>query len=226
MSNAKKTLIITESHRAISQPIKDTLGLRCLSCTFLPRFTQSVLLEVSKTDHYFIQISNANAVHIDGISRWETEKLLTKRYFGNIVPMILDMDEGGDILLAQDNDGGGNLMASLLYYKLIANGVEKKRIKRIIGIEAVRRNGIKAVDIYTGSFIPFELLMRIMERHRMEHRDIAIFMSIDRRLGKGYRNIVSLNESINNSYYEDVVPRASEGVALATYLTKWALDEK
>lgn len=219
-------LIIAESHRAISDPIKKALGLRCLSATFLPAFSQSTKMEVARTEHFFIKTSNPKALQLDGISKYEIEKLFTKKYFNNIIPMILDIDNGKDIILAQDNDAGGNFMASLLYYKLISNGIEKKRIKRLLGIERVSRDGRYAIDLYFGLFMPFELVIRILERYRIEQKSIGAFRSIDRRIGKGFRNIVALNEALEKSYYEDTIMRNSEGVSLATYFTKQALDEK
>lgn len=219
-------IIITESHRAISTSIKDALGLKCLSATFLPAFSQSTKMEVTHIDHFFIKVSNPKALQFDGISRYETEKLFNKKYFCNIVPMILDLDNGEDILLAQDNDTGGNFMASLLYYKLIANGIEKKRIKRLVGVEKVVRDGKYAIDLYFGLFMPFELVLRILERYRIEQKSIGAFRSIDRRVGKGFRNIVALNEALEKSFYEDIIERNSEGVSLATYLTKHGLNEK
>lgn len=219
-------LIITESHRAISDPIKKTLGLRCLSATFLPAFSQSTKMEVTQTEHYFIKTSNPKALQLDGASKYETEKLFTKKYFNNIIAMILDLDNGKDIILAQDNDAGGNFMASLLYYKLISNGIEKKRIKRLLGIERVSRDGKYAIDLYFGLFMPFELTIRVLERYRIEQKTISTFRSIDRRIGKGFRNIVALNETLEKSFYEDTIRRNSEEVSFATYLTKQALEEK
>ena len=222
----KKHIVITESHRILSDTMKEAMGARCISFTFLPFFTQRCTNGfIPSMDDVFIGVSNPSVLRADGISKYELEKDFTRVYQKNVIALILDLScEDGDFILAHDNDAGGNMMASLLYYKLIHNGVSPTRIKRIIGMELTVRGGMKCLDTYAGSFYPQTLLMSVLSRYQKEQEDIRKYAKIDKRLRRGYRNIVALHQSFNKIGATEEIIKKSNGTALATYLTNGVLD--
>ena len=221
-----QNLIITESHRMLGEEEKKIMQARCVSFTFLPRLKQVYDAEVKEVEDIFIQLSNIKALKVDNTSKYDLEKKFVREYQRNIIPLLLDLYEGGEIFLAQDNDAGGNMMASLLRYKLIDSGIPKEKIKRIIGVEITRRNGKRSLDIYGGKFYPKKLFLRIIDRYRGESEDIHKCGKIDTRLRKGHRNIVALKETLNHCYFAEDIKRESEGIGLATYLVSGVLNER
>ena len=203
----------------LDEEMKTAMQARCVSFTFLPRFKNVIYSHsLDVLDNVFIGVSNPKVMRADNTSRYDLEERFKREYQGRIVPLLLDLYEGGDIFLAQDNDAGGNMMASLLRYKLREAGIPTIRIKRLIGAEKTRRDGNRRLDMYMGQFYPDKLLARVLDRYRREYEDIRKYGIIDKRLRKGYRNIVSLKEVFSNDIFSEEIKKASNGLALATYL--------
>lgn len=222
----RPNIIVAETHRAFDDEIKQAIRARCLSCTFLPHFATGVNAPVRDMDTVFARISNIDALRYDGISKYEIEQKAKKSYNGDIVSLVKALDMGSAVFLAQDNDAGGNMMASVLYHKLIDAGIEPDRLIRVIGLEKVIRGESRGVDLYVGEFIDRPTLLRLLDRARIERKIIYETRRFNGHLAKGIRNIASLYATITGMMSDTYVERKSEGVALATYLTKWCLDEK
>jgi len=228
-----KNLIITESSRMLNTQAKEALDAQSLSFTFLPAFVQldkSMLLSASNPyplDNVFPFVTNTRFITVDGVSRYFVEKIFNKEYMQRVIPFILHFyNEEGDILLAQDNDQGGNMMASLLYYLLIDNGVPHGKIKRIIGVEEVIRDNYSCLDVYMGSFYSKKLLLSLLERDRIEKQAITEFGKIDKRLKKGFRRIGALKHTLTLYYYNNGINIVSKNIALCTYLAQYAISKK
>jgi len=214
-----KNLIITETHRLLSAEMKKVLDAKNISFTFLPSFSRSLDNKTETTNDHFVLVSNPKAMTLDDISRFDLHRLYEKEHNRNIVSLLCDLTpEGGTVFLAQDNDAGGNFMASMLYYHLQDKGIKKENIKRIVGIQEVYRNEKPYLDVYMGNFISEDVFYAILNRKRMEKRFIFFAKAVHKSLMAGYRKITALYLSVINIGEEIEINKKTDGIALATYL--------
>jgi len=214
-------LIITETHRAVTQKQKQILNAKCLAFTFLPKFKNTNALIETHFD-YSLTISNMKrSLYLDNISSFELIDFL-KKYQYDIIALIKSLITDDDVIfLAQDNDTYGNFMASLLYYKLLEAGVSPSKIKRVVGLQISKRNGFDFLDIYIGTFIDEKLFFSIINKKRLEQNFIFKAKKESMLLYAGYRKNTSLFMLIKtiNNYQQVEMPKKSDGISLATYLT-------
>lgn len=213
-------LFIAESSQGTHRPCMEVIDATLMSFTFKASFSSIANPILDVCQQTFIRVANPKAFKVDGFSN--PEETLDMIYDGEILNMIKALHEKeskGYIYLGQDLDAGGQLMASLLYYHLINIGIEDKYILRV----PLLQTGYDYLNIGFGEFYENSQVLDILETSRLEQT----MMNTGNKTAMGYRNIFALEHIYNRGKEQNPkVKRKSLGVGNATYLTKFALDER
>jgi len=214
----KKNILIAESHLSITDKIRKGMNATSISFTCRPAY-YTVSGRIESLNNIYTRVSMPRALKIDGI---DNPKQKLDDYGDNIISLIhsIHMKKEGFIFLAQDNDTNGNIMASLLYYLLINEGVPEDAIIRVTTLDASKEASLL---FDTGEFFPEKQFIEIINRDRQEQYMMNGAMY---RTRLGYRNIAALAHikaiSSKDGY---MVQRLSTNIAFATYITKYLLGE-
>lgn len=209
-------LFISESSRGVHVPLAEELDFTLISFTFLPSFS-SLSVPIKKvTDVRAIFTGNNKNFYAEvGLGADEYLSLHER----DLISIILDVHKKVNakrIFLAQDDDYQGNLMASVLYYHLIKNGIEKHDILRMPLFDG----GYDYLSIGLTNFLGEETVVEMLERARMER----YYINASPKIPGGVRKMYAMK------YIEDhkgkPVEVAGDKSCTSTYLTKAMLDEK
>lgn len=216
-----KHLFISESDKGIHGEINEGLDASLLSFTFYPRLS-TISRPVVNLDDVNVAVVK-NQIRLNHESAYADYEI---KYFCNILPMVTDIVEkqnGEYVFVGFDLDAMGQLMASVLYYKLIEHGFPKENIIRVPLID----RGYDYIDecdylnIGFGEFYQKKQLFAILEAMRFEE---MMMKNSAFRTGFGYRKMSALEHFVNRNKSEEVI-RKNKYTNLATYVTKKLIKE-
>jgi len=223
-------VFVAESSIGCHIPVLKDMDAKLISFTFRPSFHSLVAEMYSVEEQVSVRIKLQKALRIGGVEN--PLELLSDIYQGDIIELIKDFrlkNKEGIIYLGQDSDTMGHIMASILYYHLIERGVPKEKIVRqpltAYGYKYNQKDGQYEEYVYKadGEFIPYEKLLEILSLDQKEQR----VMHTGNPIRMGFRNLFSLEHIYNRSReYMPEVMRLSGGTSNATYITKWAIEER
>lgn len=213
-------IFIAESSHGRHVPCMDMFNAKLISFTFRPSFNTLFLPIKDITVSSYIRVANPRALKVDGLTN--PSEALDTFYGGDIIAMIVALHQKGEgkrIYLGYDLDSNGEYMSALLYYHLLNAGVDEENIFRV----PLTQTGYDFFSFAFGTFYDYNQLVAIMEADRHEQ----LLMHTGKRAKMGYRNIFALDHIANRKKEKDPeVVALSNGVGMATYLTKSILNEE
>jgi len=210
---------VGEEHSIVK--LNGVINAILVSFTFLPKFYSSIIPldnNLNIATDTFITPSNVGAVRISSLSADEQSELLGL-HDNNMVKVIMDLYKSlGSVNIFLGQDGAeptGDIMASLLYYHFLAEGIKEENLIRV----PLTDMGYTYDKFAFGEFYKREQLVAICISLLEEKK-------LMKSSYKGYRALFGL-EIISNAVEEkDVVHRLSKGTNTAVILTKMLIDEK
>jgi hypothetical protein len=201
-----ENLFISESSFGYhyNEAIKKTMKADFLSFTFYPVIATKIFKDINDV---YIKYGNKVLYNFENIIY-----KIEYGFNGDIVDFILSLKKK-HIFIGFDLDEMGELMASVLNYKLIANGFNPENIIRV----PLTSFGYDFTEIGFSEFYSYDTLERIL---KFIHKEKDLI----RLTGQGFRKNFIIKELIllNDKEFE----RLNENTNTVTYVTKYLLNER
>jgi len=225
-------ILISESGKNIHSHVANLIGARMMAFTFRPNIlgTQTPIEDI----YYDVDIpitSDERLFYVENITN--PYSMLVNMYGKSVVKMILGLlKQGGGsrVYLAHDLDISGQLMASMLQYHLVREGMARDRIIRLAlaDIEYINldeRTGQLTeqsrmyLNVGFGEFYSESQLHSVLEAIRMEEQ----MMNGVTNTRAGYRKMFTLAHIEKVRGDPDYkVEKKNSGTNYATYMTNLA----
>jgi len=209
----KKNLFISES--SIGNHIaSDIFNANHLSFTFYPAF-KDISKNITNVDEVVYFIKNTKNFYLNGTNCFEEYE---KNCKNKIEDFIISLNPK-NIFIGFDLDIMGQIMASILYYRLILKGFNEENIIRVPLTDEgyIRQEEKDSAYIAFGDFYEYEELLSILNAIRLEYLLIS-------KTKAGFRKMEIL-EIINDRRLPDVYKRKNLGTNTVTYMFKYLYME-
>lgn len=226
-------ILISESKKGIHANIAKMIGARMMAFTYRPNIqcTQTHIEDM----YYDIDIpigSNEQWFYVENMTN--PYRMLVDVYGKNIIKMIIGLlKQGGGhkIYLSHDLDVAGQLMASLLHYHLVKEGVPRDLIIRLALADIEYMNldldtgqltseSMAYLTVGFGEFYTDSQLYAVLETIRTEEQLVSGWT----KTRAGYRKMFSMAHiEAKRSDTEYRIEKQNSGTNYATYVTNVAI---